>query len=200
MRVSESNRPTSDTSARRIAISAVDQMPRNSEIEGEAADIRCARAAFRERAIYELALRDKLSCDDLAEEIRIKEDFPHTYQDKYDGGKSKTAHCQPSHALKLSLEPGTYHEDCICDEMRELYATVRAELLKGETNERDEGSRVNESRRIRVAGNNKGGVADVMPREEIPVRSGDAQQSRISGKQRLGVVAASRAKPGSVNR
>ena len=137
--VSESNRPTSDTSARRIAISAVDQMLQNGEIEGDDASVRLARAAFRECAIYEQARRDMLSCDELDEEIRIKDDFPHTYQDKYDGGKSKRAHCQPSYALKLSLEPGTYHEDCICDGMRELYITTRAGLLKGETNERAEG-------------------------------------------------------------
>lgn len=162
MKVSESNRPTSESSARRIAIFAVEQMLRDGEIEGDDINVRLANAAFIERAFFELALRDKLSCDELEEEIRIKEDFPHTYRDKFDGGKAKTATCQPSYALGLSLEPGTYSDKCINAHMKELYQAAREKLLEDTENEsRPKSSRkrrYDRTRRVRAARNQGDGA------------------------------------------
>ncbi len=128
VKVSKSDKPTSDKSARRFAALAAEQMLPH---------VGSANAAFIERAFYELALQDMLACGELDGETRIQRDFPHTYHDKYDGGEKKTAHCSPSYALKLSLGRENYPGSCINKHTRELYETARARLLPEGTNDRN---------------------------------------------------------------
>jgi hypothetical protein len=124
----EGSRLTTDTDAKRFAIFAVEQMLRDKEIQGRDINEVLARAAFIERAFYELAIKDRLVCEPLEEEERIKDEFPHTYRDKEDG-KIKTVDCKPSYALILNLEPTAYRSKCIDSSTERLYRVTRGELL-----------------------------------------------------------------------
>ena len=94
-------------------------------------------ASLMERAFYELALQDKLCCEPLDEELRIKE-----------------LRIRDFNPLKLHLGRGVYPSKCINEHVRALYAFHKDKLLKGNRHERVATGRqrsVERKRRVRTS-------------------------------------------------
>jgi hypothetical protein len=120
--VKEGSRPTTDTDARRFAVYVVEAMLAAGETGVQ-------EAPFIERAFFELALRDRLTCEPIPEEERAAEIFPFSYTGK--DGKRKVARWENSNVLKLGLERSIYSRTCVNRGTESLYRQKRNELLEG---------------------------------------------------------------------